>query len=656
MAIPRSWRLWSAVALSTLFLGCSGTSESDMRKYAIRRSSDEDEETVAPATTADNPATPVESVDSRPAAEPESSTTASSTAPPVSAGGSATPAPTADPSRAAGSPSDAPQDSAVARNLTPEEAVTKTLANLQLIGEALERYAHERTVYPAAAITWNQQPMLSWRVELLPYLGYGELYDQFRRDEPWDGPHNKQLLSQIPDVYRLPNRPDFETNYLAVFGSVCAFNNPHGRTASEFEDGLYNTVQIVEADQAVPWTKPSEYELDGRDPKRGLGGLREGHFFVIWGGGTVGRVPQSVPTPQAVAMFTIAAGERFSASDVHQDPAAKLPSSAAVAAADSPPPTDTAPTPASSESPSAVLATDGTAPLEPATRQPVPSEADQQAPLTLFRELYSERYKSARTIQERAELAGEMLEHVNKLSAEPTAQFVLLNLTGQIAADSGDLTRARAASELLATTFEVSATAARAEIVRRMLPNTQARGDLLSLATECAEHAFTEDDFPLAQEMISAAVALSRREPAGRVGTDLTHLRRRIDQGERAYRDVKRALKQLELLPDSGLANRQIGEYYCLVKGDWRRGLPFLLKSDDAELATIARQESEPPVLPELQVELADAWWNYGERRAALQPACRERAQHWYQRVRETTDSGLPYVKAEVRLRELEQR
>ncbi len=39
---------------------------------------------------------------------------------------------------------------------------------------------------------------LSWRVHLLPFLGHNALYKQFRLEEPWDSPHNQQLLSSMP--------------------------------------------------------------------------------------------------------------------------------------------------------------------------------------------------------------------------------------------------------------------------------------------------------------------------------------------------------------------------------------------------------------------------------------------------------------------------
>ena len=57
---------------------------------------------------------------------------------------------------------------------------------------------------PAALRDSGGLPLLSWRVLLLPYLGHNDLYRRFHLDEPWDGPHNKALLAEMPEVYAPP--------------------------------------------------------------------------------------------------------------------------------------------------------------------------------------------------------------------------------------------------------------------------------------------------------------------------------------------------------------------------------------------------------------------------------------------------------------------
>ena len=41
---------------------------------------------------------------------------------------------------------------------------------------------------------------------LLPYLGQGALYRQFKLDEAWDSPHNIKLLDRMPRIYAAARR------------------------------------------------------------------------------------------------------------------------------------------------------------------------------------------------------------------------------------------------------------------------------------------------------------------------------------------------------------------------------------------------------------------------------------------------------------------
>ena len=101
----------------------------------------------------------------------------------------------------------------------------ESLNNLKEIG--LANFTFESTHNRLAAsynTDKNGRPLLSWRVHMLPYMEYGNLYDRFRLDEPWDSPHNQALIPLMPDVYRSPFSlaPEGQTTYLgnAVEGEL----------------------------------------------------------------------------------------------------------------------------------------------------------------------------------------------------------------------------------------------------------------------------------------------------------------------------------------------------------------------------------------------------------------------------------------------------
>jgi hypothetical protein len=166
-----------------------------------------------------------------------------------------------------------------------------TQDNLKQLGLAMH---HHQDVYkrlPADAIySKDGRPLLSWRVAILPFIEQKNLYDQFRLDEPWDSPHNKQLLQVVPKIYA-PVRgeaPPGHTHYQVFTGPRTPFKpNIPPRFPASFPDGTSNTFLIVETDEAVPWTKPADVRVEPNGPLPPLGGLWGDGFYVVMGDGSV---------------------------------------------------------------------------------------------------------------------------------------------------------------------------------------------------------------------------------------------------------------------------------------------------------------------------------------------------------------------------------
>ena len=223
--------------------------------------------------------------------------------------------------------------------LSLTERRQKTLDNLERINQALETYVAQNRRYPPHAI-YNQAgtPTLSWRVALLPYLGYQELYEQFDLEEPWNGPNNFKLLSMIPSVYQSPERFDTRTNYLVPVGTSTAFFGKQGKIPRRWEDGVHNTVVLVEANDelATEWTRPSDLDVDVRNPSAGLGGLRQDGLFVLWGGGRLSRIEANESPKNLKAMFTIDGGESLAYQSISRAAVATLSTNSQAAASQQP--------------------------------------------------------------------------------------------------------------------------------------------------------------------------------------------------------------------------------------------------------------------------------------------------------------------------------
>jgi hypothetical protein len=193
--------------------------------------------------------------------------------------------------------------------------------NLKQIALAMHIYLSAHSTFPAAySSSKDGKPLLSWRVQILPYIEQGQLYNEFRLDEPWDSEHNKALISRMPKIYRAPGgkaAKDFKTNYLVPRGDDTMFPGATAIRPAQVPDGLSNTLLIVEADDshAVTWTKPDDFEVDSSRPKAGIVGLRRGGFIAAFGDGSVRFIKDAVKPATLKALFTRAGGEVIDSSE-----------------------------------------------------------------------------------------------------------------------------------------------------------------------------------------------------------------------------------------------------------------------------------------------------------------------------------------------------
>jgi hypothetical protein len=140
--------------------------------------------------------------------------------------------------------------------------------------------------------------LLSWRVAILPFLGETELYQQFKLDEPWDSAHNKPLLRKMPRVYAPPGvktREPYTTFYQVFVGPHAAFEKHRVLTLATFLDGTSNTILLVEAGAAVPWSKPEDLHFAPDEPLPELGGLFPGIFHTAFADGSVFTFAKNAP-------------------------------------------------------------------------------------------------------------------------------------------------------------------------------------------------------------------------------------------------------------------------------------------------------------------------------------------------------------------------
>lgn len=166
--------------------------------------------------------------------------------------------------------------------------------NLKQIVLAYHNYNDTNGVLPTNQLSKDKKPLLSWRVQILPFIEEDQLFKQFKLDEPWDSDHNKKLIDKMPKLYApIRVRADSGMTYYQAFGGSNGWLKPGARIPASFPDGTSNTFVCAEAAKPVVWTKPEDMEFDGKTVPK-LGGLFDGRFHAAMGDGSVQRFKKGV--------------------------------------------------------------------------------------------------------------------------------------------------------------------------------------------------------------------------------------------------------------------------------------------------------------------------------------------------------------------------
>lgn len=183
--------------------------------------------------------------------------------------------------------------------------------NLKQIALAMHNYHDTYKHFPPAAITSpTGEPLLSWRVALLPFLNEQELYSRFKLDEPWNSEHNLALASEMPSVFADPSivvpagMGSGLTNYHLAIGENFLIK-PAGKTRmAEITDGTSNTIMAIAGndDSLRPWTSTDDVKIDPADP---LAYFRRATGFVVaFGDGSVSMIAPGIDPQQFKAALT----------------------------------------------------------------------------------------------------------------------------------------------------------------------------------------------------------------------------------------------------------------------------------------------------------------------------------------------------------------
>lgn len=166
---------------------------------------------------------------------------------------------------------------------------------LREINEAIQKYVKEKGTFPLREIQSDDgESLLSWRVALLPYLGYESLYNKFHLNEPWNSPHNSTLLKEMPSIYRNASE-DLASGYTTFVAPYGATDEKRKtvwdivpRNLMEVPEEEQESLLLVEviSEAGVPWSSPDDFNVSLQDLRSVLRDPPEGNGVVFLNGST----------------------------------------------------------------------------------------------------------------------------------------------------------------------------------------------------------------------------------------------------------------------------------------------------------------------------------------------------------------------------------
>ena len=151
-------------------------------------------------------------------------------------------------------------------------------------------------------------------MQILPYLNQEALYREFRLDEPWDSPHNRQLIERMPSIYRNPSAKPSNSyaSYLVPSGKGSIFEDQEGTSLDSITDGTFNTLLVLEVNEeaSVIRTKPDDLAYDVTKPLVGLGTAHPGGFLGAMADGSVRFLAANIDPDTFLRLLMMAEGKR----------------------------------------------------------------------------------------------------------------------------------------------------------------------------------------------------------------------------------------------------------------------------------------------------------------------------------------------------------
>ncbi len=289
-------------------------------------------------------------------------------------------------------------------------------------------------------------------------------------------------------------------------------------------------------------------------------------------------------------------------------------------------------------------------------RRAVPDEKALLRAKAEVQSIYQSDLTKAVTANARAALAEMLVKRAAEIEDKPALRYALLSNAGELALLARTPQMMSKIADQMAEDFQVSAAVVKANWLLPFLNSADANKGGVTIhvkaALTVAEELLELEQTSLAQSLVDRSQELAADVIGRQLHLDIDQMAARVSVCQRRRKSATQALETLKTSPADADANLAVGRYLCLVRHDWKTGLPYLAKGADANLKVLAERDLKSPADASEQLQLADAWWDYAPAAEENLPhGAKLRAQFWYQQAHDRL-KAIELDKADRRIEE----
>jgi len=233
--------------------------------------------------------------------------------------------------------------------------------------------------------------------------------------------------------------------------------------------------------------------------------------------------------------------------------------------------------------------------------------------------------------------SSQIIKDAKTSDDEPALKYVLLERAIKVAANSGDAETAMEAVDVMVESFQVDAIGLKTGVISQLhgwARNPQQFKTVFNAARPLIDEAITQDRYELAEQLTKWTLDSAKRSDEYDDVKEVSTLKKKVKMLAKAFRNLQDSLRIVEENETDPKSNLEVGRYYCLLKGEWDRGLHMLALGDNPKLKKLAKAELNGAALASEQKQLGDNWRNIVKsERGIIRENLKGRVAYWYNKA-----------------------